>query len=256
MENNAIIERVKEIYPIHGFNKTKKILKIGDVRLRKIIIENKLEKNSKVKVNFFDRNFVYILGLIWSDGYLGLRSNTIYIECVKDDMTMFKPVLESISNWSFYERYRDYRPTICAYITDKIFYDILIDNDYLNKSRVSPIKIYYKIPENMRRYFLLGLIDGDGCFYYNKKRYVRQFSITSFIDQDWSLLSDIFENNNINFSIIRRSNKNSGYSQIRITNKKDILKIGEIIYLDMVVLNRKYELWKLIVYNRYHHDVT
>lgn len=241
-----IIEKIKEFYPINGFNKTKKILKIGDKKLRKIILENKLEKNSKVKIDFFNKNFVYILGLIWSDGYIN-KNRTIGIECVKDDMEKFNPILENISSWSFYERKREYKPTINAYLTDKKFYDILVDNDYLNKSKFSPIKIYSKIPNIMKKYFLLGIIDGDGCFYYNKKQYTRQFIITGSIEQDWSLFEDIFNEINVKFSTIRRENKNSGYSQLRVTNKKDIIKIGEFIYDEMIVLDRKYESWKLTI---------
>lgn len=240
-----ILEKIKETYPIYGFNKTKKILKIGDIRLRKIILENKLEKNSKVKIDFFDKNFVYILGLIWADGYLGLKSNTIYLECIKDDMEQFKPILESISNWSFYERKREYKQTINAFISDKKFYTLLVGNDYLNKSKTSPNKINQIIPESMRKYFLLGIIDGDGCFYYNKKHYIRQFIITGSKNQDWFLFEHILNNLDVKFTIIRRSNEKSGYSQIRVTNKKDIIKIGEFIYEpDMIVLNRKYESWK------------
>lgn len=242
-----IVEKVKEFYPVNGFNKTKKILKIGDKKLRKIILENKLEKNSKVRIDFFNKNFVYILGLIWADGFLGLKSNTVYIECIEDDMLRFKPILESISNWSFYRRERENKPTINAYLTDKKFYDILVENNYLNKSKFSPIKIYSKIPDIMRKYFLLGVVDGDGCFYYNKKQYTRQFIITGSIEQDWSLFEDILNQINVKFSIIRRENKNSGYSQIRVTNKKDLIKVGEFIYGDMIVLDRKYESWKLSI---------
>jgi hypothetical protein len=242
-----IVEKVKEFYPVNGFNKTKKILKIGDKKLRKIILENKLEKNSKVRIDFFNKNFVYILGLIWADGFLGLKGNTVYIECIEDDMLRFKPMLESISNWSFYRRERENKPTINAYLTDKKFYDILVENDYLNKSKFSPIKIYSKIPDIMRKYFLLGVVDGDGCFYYNKKQYTRQFIITGSIEQDWSLFEDMLNQINVKFSIIRRENKNSGYSQIRVTNKKDLIKVGEFIYGDMIVLDRKYESWKLSI---------
>lgn len=241
-----IVERVKEFYPVNGFNKTKKVLKIGDKKLRRIILENKLEKNSKVKIDFFNKNFVYILGLIWSDGYIN-KNKTIGIECVKDDMEKFKPILEDISSWSFYERRREYKPTINAYLNDKKFYNILSDNDYLNKNKLSPIKIYSKIPNIMRKYFLLGIVDGDGCFYYNKKQYIRQFIITGSIEQDWSLFEKIFNEINVKFSIIRRNNKNSGYSQIRVTNKKDIIKIGNFIYDEMLVLDRKYESWKLTI---------
>lgn len=242
-----IVDKVIELYPVNGFNRTKKLLKIGDKKLRNIILENKLEKNGKVEINFHNKMFVYTLGLIWADGSLSLKSNTIYIECIESDMINFKKVLCDVSTWSFYKRKREYKPTINAYITDKKFYKILVENDYLNKSNLSPHKIYSKIPNNIKKYFLLGLIDGDGCFYYNKKNYNRQFIITGSINQDWSLFENIFKELDIKYTIIRRINKKSGYSQIRVTNKKDIVKIGDFIYDDMIILNRKYELYKLCI---------
>ncbi len=162
-------------------------------------------------------------------------------------MKIFKPILEDISNWSFYKRKREYRPTINAYLSDKKFHNILVENDYLNKSKYSPCKIYYKLPDPMKKYFLLGVIDGDGCFYYNKKNYTRQFILTGSFEQDWSLFENIFNDINIRFSIIRKKNKNSGYSQFRVTNKKDIIKIGEFIYDDLIILDRKYKSWKLTI---------
>lgn len=246
-----IIEKVKNIYPKEGFNKTKKILKIGDKRLRHIINEYELKKIGKVKIDFSDKNFIYVLGLIWADGYFGKKSNTIYIECLKEDMLKFKNIFEKISNWSYYERsrYRNEKLTIAvnAYITDKYFYEMLIDNDYLEKSKVSPTKIFNLIPIDMRKYFLLGLIDGDGCFYYNKNQYTRQFSITGSKNQSWELFEYFFSDINVKYKITRVSNKNSGYSQIRITNKKDIKKLGDFIFDDLVVLERKYEIYKEII---------
>ncbi len=242
----SIVEKVINFYPINGFNKTKEFLKIGDKKLRKIILENNLEKKSKVKIDFSDKKFIYTLGLLWSDGYIN-KNRTIGIECVEDDMMDFRKVLECVSIWSFYKREREFRPTINAYLNDKKMYDFLVENDYLVKSSYSPIKIYSKISKDMVSYFLLGIVDGDGCFYYNKKNYTRQFVLTSSIEQDWSIFERILIDIDVKYSIIRRVNKVSGYSQLRVTNKKDIIKIGEFIYKDMIVLNRKYESWKISI---------
>ena len=77
-----IVDKVIELYPVNGFKRTKKLLKIGDKKLRNIILENKLEKNGKVEINFHNKMFVYTLGLIWADGSLSLKSIIIYIEYI------------------------------------------------------------------------------------------------------------------------------------------------------------------------------
>lgn len=106
------------------------------------------------------------------------------------------------------------------------------ENDFSKKSIMSPKKIISKIPEELRHYFFRGLVDGDGCFYFNEKNGKiknRQFSITSSYEQDWSYVSDLFDSLNINYSI-RRVKKKSSYSQIRVTKKKDIQVIGDYMY--------------------------
>jgi hypothetical protein len=118
---------------------------------------------------------------------------------------------------------------------------------------MSADKILSLIPYNLKSYFYLGVVDGDGCFYYknNDKNVVRQFSISSTYEQDWSYVEDIFRLLNIKYSIQRTLRKNSKYSQIRITNKIDIYNFGNFIYeninIDNIGLDRKYNKFKLIV---------
>jgi hypothetical protein len=242
----SVIEKIKKIYPENGFNKTKKILKIGDIKLRRIINENNIEKNGKIIMDLDNKYFAYLLGLIWSDGYLSLKSNTVHIECVESDMVFFKEIFEKLGKWSYYKRKREYKPSVNAYITDKWFYKLLIENDFLNKSIESPNKIYNLLPNISKGYFLLGIIDGDGCFYYNKKNYTKQFILTGSLEQKWDLYEKVFDNMGIKYKIIR-IDKKTKYSQLRITNKVGISKLGKLIYDDLVVLNRKYNKYKLIV---------
>ena len=249
MENNKkymrdereIIEKIKEIYPKNGLKKTKEMLNIGHRVLKRILVENNINRGSKVNIDFTDKNFIYLLGLLWSDGHVSKKTNSLGIECIETDMLKFKPILESISNWSYYRRERQHKPVVNAYITDKIFRDLLVENDYLEKSINSPYKIYSKIPSELKKYFMLGVVDGDGCFYFNKKQYARQFILTGTYEQDWSLFEDFFNDIEAKHSIIRVKNKKSGYSQFRITNKKDLIKLGNLLYNDMIILDRKYQ---------------
>ena len=137
-----------------------------------------------------------------------------------------------------------------AALSDKRFHRFLSDNDYLEKSYKSPNKIISKIPAYLISYFFLGIVDGDGCFYFNKKNYIRHFVITSTLEQDWTSIEQILLDIGVSFKIIKRDSKTK-YSQIRVTNKSGISKIGNFIYsgieTDNIGLRRKFEKYLTIV---------
>ena len=223
---------------------------------------NKTQEEHKVNISKFttdiDSNSAYILGLLWADGYIHkIKSNPnkkydINLECVDDDMLYFRLILDKTGNWYYYTRKRgDYKPITKATTNNKKFLIFLTDNNYDLKSIKSPNKIINKLPDNLVKYFLLGVIDGDGCFYFNKKQYLRQFTISGSLKQDWSAFESIFDKLNIEYKINRKQNKKNGYSQIRITNKNNILKLGNYIYdtieIDNIGLPRKYNKYLEII---------
>jgi hypothetical protein len=94
------------------------------------------------------------------------------------------------------------------------------------------------------------MIDGDGCFYFNEKYGLRQFTLTGSLNQDWSSFEKIFKELGVVYKIIRTPNSKTGSSQIRILNKENINKIGNYIYpnlLNDIGLPRKFEKFKLII---------
>jgi len=226
-----ILEKVKELYPEFGTVKTAKMIKVRQSTIKKIVEDNNLEKNRRININDFynikSKEICYFLGLLWADGHVSKRNNTISIECNGDDMLEFKRVLDVFGKWSYYERKRTdsgrkTKPVTNAYIYDSLLHDFLVENDYLKKSIKSPDKILSKIPKNLISYFLLGMVDGDGCFYY-KEKISNQFYLTGTIDQDWSVFITIFESINVKVKKIKTQNKNKS-SFVRVTNVKDIKK--------------------------------
>jgi hypothetical protein len=240
---------------------TKYKLKMDDIIKRKFNSESKIKKDGDYKVNTnkfisdIDENGSYILGLLWADGYLNKdkKNNSISIECIKDDMVYFKTIFNKTGEWGYNERLRTNKKNKVVRLTtnNKYLKDYLSENDFLDKSLSSPTKILNKIPSKLTHYFLLGIIDGDGCFYYNEKRNLRQFSITGSLLQDYSVFEDIFNKLNIKYTIRRIKNSKTGYSQIRISNKSDIKKIGDFIYSDIndnkIGLPRKYDKYLKII---------
>lgn len=203
----------------------------------------KVDANQFINCN--SKKSAYILGFLWSDGYLNNISQhyAIRLEIVKDD---FLDIKNLFSNWSIQYRHRKNRqPQVRVSIGQKPFYDFLKINDYEIKSLASACKILQSIPDKLKPYWWRGFFDGDGCFYYNKKNNCRQMSICGSYDQDWSFVKNLFLCLDIPFKIIKRSAKNGNkHSVIRITNKKYIEKFGYYIYeskYDKLGLTRKYK---------------
>jgi flavodoxin len=170
-----------------------------------------------------NENTCYILGLLWADG--SMCHNMVALECAEEDIHCLKEDFLSTGKWNIRFRKRsNWKPQMVYHISNKEFSNYLKENDYDKKSFISPDKILQKIPDNFKKFWFRGYWDGDGCFYYNIKN-----SATSTYNQDWTFLENILNNLNIKFSIRRVESKNS-YSQIRITNKKDSLKLISFLY--------------------------
>ena len=237
---------------------TKHKLKLTLETKHKILSNSKsiLDSDCKVKIDEFKYNInkftAYILGLLWADGYIPKNSNIIKLECVNDDMIHFKKIFDKTGVWNKTERLRENkkRPISLVSTSNKLLKEYLIENDYCHKSLKSPNKILSIIPSNLINFFLLGMIDGDGCFYFNQKYGLRQFTLTGSLNQDWNSFEKIFNELNISYKINRKPNSNIGYSQIRIINKENIKKLGEYIYPNLtneIGLPRKFEKYKLII---------
>ena len=193
----------------------------------------------------------YVLGLIWVDGSLGNSKNcSVSIDLVKSDMDDIINIIKKTGKWNFYERQRgNWKISSSAKTGNRNLYEFLVSMDYKIKSGASANKILDKIPSDLRQYFFRGLIDGDGCFYFNPKSNLRQFSISSTFNQDWSYFTEMLGDLYVSFSEKQRTHNNknkkiSKSSYIRITGIENIKKLGNYIYknyeVDKIGLRRKY----------------
>ena len=204
--------------------------------------------------NIKTKEVSYLLGLMWSDGYVKHynRNYDIVLTMVEEDINNIKKTLDKLGKWHYnlIKKQKDsWKNTIRVSTNNKRIYEILFDFNFTKKSKMSPDKLLNEIPKELHNYFYLGIVDGDGCFYYKKqeKTSVRQFSISSTYEQDWYYLENLFNSLGVKYSVNRysRKDKNSSYSQIRVVNKDGILKIGNYLYSnitnDKIGLKRKYE---------------
>jgi len=202
----------------------------------------------------YNKYFIYFLGFLWSDGFV--ERKRVGIEIVEDDAV---EILESIKKIDFLKintmrRTRENRrPQMTIYFCNVNFYDNFISKYFIDKSFKSPIDLINDIPIDLIRYFYQGLIDGDGCFYFNLKNKSRQFYVTSCYDQDWSHMVNLFKSLNISQYEIRRIiNKNGNKSSyIRVKKYKEIESLYNYLYPNgyELGLKRKYNKCSEIIDN-------
>jgi hypothetical protein len=219
--------------------------------------------NYKLFTETLTKESSYILGLLWADGSIHKKSNSISIECIKEDVDQFKPIFDTVGEFNYYTRHREGRsPQSTLNCSSLELSTFLKENDYTNKSLTSPTKILSPIPENLYRYFFLGWSDGDGCFYHSKDFKTIQYVMSGTYDQDWLSLEEICSKLNIKYKIDKITTpKNHKHSRFIFCRNKDILKFGNFMYGENgdLGLKRKYEKYKTIkgyVDNKETHTYT
>jgi hypothetical protein len=202
----------------------------------------------------YNKEFCYLLGFLWSDGYI--ERYRIGIEILSDDAKDIVSDIKSIKFLNICESSRvrkGRRPQTNIYFCSSKIYDSYFSKYYSNKSVDSPIKLLEVIPNDLKRYFYLGLIDGDGCFYFNEKNKTRQFYVTSSFEQDWSHMVNLFNDIGIfQYEIRKVENKNGNKSSfIRVKKYDEIKRLFKYLYPGGYEfgLKRKYDKCKLIVDN-------
>jgi len=230
-------------------------LKLNDETRINILKESRIKDFDSYKINpskflkIENSEVAYFLGLMWSDGSICKKTYKISLEIIKDDLEVILPYLNRIGEWSIYERDRNGWKTQKTITTSNYYiHSFLVENDYLIKSTASPDKILSKIPKNLQHYFFRGLIDGDGHFKDKNGNYY--FCITGDKNQKWDACENLFNNLKLNYKIKKNKNKKGQSSIIKITNKKDIAKLGDYIYKnygkDNIGFPRKYQIYKSI----------
>lgn len=213
--------------------------------------QTKLSINADGFINCETKYHAYLLGFMWADGYLlyEKKRKEMRVEIVNDDMVNIKNIFDMTGKWYFITRNRKNRlPQTMASGNNAKLCDYLHENDYKEKSMVSPTKIIKSIPKKFIKYFLRGWSDGDGCFYTNGR--TRHFSICGSYEQDWTAIEQIFNENNIDYKIQRRTHKTGKFSVIRVWNKKSLINLSKTLYQDYdgIGLMRKYDKCQQIIH--------
>lgn len=214
------------------------------------------EKKSFLEYNMFeniDNPIVsYFLGFLWADGWVDKRDNinTFVIKINCDDANYLKNLLPKIGKFNirdysvFDKRFNKNIYHTVFECTEKLVKNFLVENDYLIKSEESPKKILSKIPNELKKYFLRGLFDGDGNFYINKKNGLYHFYLHGSLNQNYDVIEEYLNNLEIPNKITRTNSKKGNYSYLRIIGKPNVIKLGNILYdnyeNDKIGFDRKY----------------
>lgn len=181
------------------------------------------------------KELAYFLGFFWADGTTG--NNSITIEITQQDGEELLDLFTNIFNFSISYRKRSGRkPQISFKTGSQKAAEWFKKLGKYPKSIESHEKILNYIPKEYHRYFLIGLIDGDGCFYV--KDSTVQFSISSRYEQDWSyLLEELKKYNPI---ISTETTKTGNSSILRITNIMNVRRLIKDLYANVNIgLSRK-----------------
>jgi hypothetical protein len=203
-----------------------------------------IKVNADDFINFKTPYHVYLLGFIWADGYILIKykRKEIRVEITSDDMDSIKYIFNKTGEWYFNTRKRENRKMqTMATCNNAKLTDFLVKYKYDKKSVESPT-IITDIPDNYKKYFLRGWIDGDGCFYSNG--ITNHFSICGTYNQKWDYLETLLSKHNIHYKVSKKIAKNGNKcSSIRIWRKKDIETLFHIVYesnYDGIGLERKF----------------
>lgn len=185
-------------------------------------------------VNFRDEKVVYLLGLLWADGHLNNKSQKyrIAIEAVSSDLDETDYIFASTGEWGKYVRNRKNRKSQTLRVTsNKELFEFLASHNYLKKA-TAPCTIVGSMPINFVRFFVLGLLDGDGCWYFNDNNYLAQCVFTGAFNTDWSWLKKILEGMHVTYSIKSKFTKKQKYSQLIVAKHSHVKRLGEFLYSD------------------------
>jgi len=205
--------------------------------------ENNLKKYSpREYLNPKTSEVAYFLGYFWADGNL-IKRNThkSSISLVCEDADYLYSIIKRIKGnvWNVSDSTSSYsidkfnnkkqvknQKLIKTYSIE--LFSFLEKMDFGIKSKTSFKKIFNVIPKKLKSYFILGYFDGDGCITIYKNKGRVQFSST--YDYDWSEISKFLLENNIEFRIGNKINKNGKCSLLTINKQKSLIIFYDLIY--------------------------
>ena len=229
-----------------------------------IMCRNRMKMKTRNKINFDyfknidDENKAYILGFLYADG--GNVGPAIYLTLQERDLEILKKIhkLLEMNNkickitktWKndYYLKDRD---KIYIYYRLSIGHqDVVKDLERFGVVRKKTQKIRFPVflSNDLKRHFLRGYFDGDGCLTINKSRNKAKLDFTSnrLFCEDISIFIEEQTGNKMQVIDV----KNKKISRTICCGNKKILNILDWLYKDAnIFLNRKFEKYQQLKIN-------
>jgi len=188
---------------------------------------------------------MYLWGFLWSDGYIK-PPQRVTLEIVTQDFNDIRDTIPDI--FGIYPRQRKNRQHQTAAIASRTdLVNWLHRHGYADKQQPSEWLTCHKLSY----YWYRGVVDGDGCWYWNPKWKTRQFVLASHFNQEWSFFTDLLDDLGCRYVIKRRQQRKNTqhYSIVRMCGKNSLRALYEYLYpcgCD-IGLQRKYVKAKLCI---------
>lgn len=220
-------------------------------------MKNSVRVDDSILMGGIDAEFSYMLGFIWSDGFVSKDNNyVVSLSITEEDYINIKHVINKHILWKnrvvLPRKDTKWKTQIRSYVYNKKIHGFFKSLNYQKKSFNDFDLVLKFIPQDLIKYFIRGVIDGDGCFYfkYDIKKY-QKFVITNASGYDWSSFCSILNDIGItNYHLIcSNKNNNSKCSSLTINSIKEIIKLGNYIYgdeYDGIGLERKFQKFNTI----------
>lgn len=214
--------------------------------------------NIVMNIDFNRKDVCYIFGFLWADCFFGASKRGYYsmsFEIKSDDFNsvwgicqdvfgVLKRTTRTRSNSSNSQScFRIYKQSDC---------EVFKQFGFHKKNEGCPL--YFSIPDENKKFFIKGFLDGDGSISLDKNGLFR-VGFNGNIAQSWDFLEDFLSVNNLDFNIYRKERKSNhkshkkkvhGYSVVEIIKIEQKLKFCSLMNSVDLGLTRKVE-----VYERY-----
>lgn len=239
-----------------------------------------MSKKYMANFHYFDKidspNKAYWLGFIWADGYIAKRERkmpngnigieyNLKLSLMQNDAAHVEKFLKDIeSNYpvNFYKT-NGFNKNVeaieaRAFITNIYMCGFLYEELGIQPRRNDASKVINHIPEELHKYFILGLFDADGSFTaYHNDSYGEKLnvsfggskSVLRFVENH--LLKHHIVNNKVDKHKLyqRHKGKDDNWLSLNYAGKQQGMKILNYLYDSPIYLDRKYEKYLSIPYH-------
>lgn len=198
---------------------------------------NPIEKNIFSKIDTEEK--AYWLGMLYADGAINKTTGQVCLALQAQDINHLEKLKAFLkcNNKISYDKYgNSYRLSFCC---KQITKDLINLGCVPQKSLILTFPGDDKVPQQFKKDFLRGYVDGDGCLSFTDKSY--SFQITS---------TESFLNEAIDYFGWKRCKlDNSGQAKTwRCGDKKLVPQYLKILYENSTIyLDRKYEKYKQMI---------